>query len=73
PVPFLAVAAQGRKERLQVDGQAVPALNFWQLPSEQPLSGAQYRQQQAAACASAIVDLLNGGQQGRSGFVRDQQ
>lgn len=73
PVPFLVVAAQGRKERLQVDGQAVPALNFWQLPSEQPLSGAQYRQQQAAACASAIVDLLNGGQQGRSGFVRDQQ
>ncbi|MDT9643061.1 exodeoxyribonuclease V subunit beta [Pseudomonas sp. JV245A] len=73
PVPFLAVAAQGRKEQLLVDGQPVPALNFWQLPSEQPLSGAQYRQHQAAACATAIVGLLNGGQQGRSGFVREQQ
>ncbi|MGC5703475.1 exodeoxyribonuclease V subunit beta [Pseudomonas sp. NFXW11] len=73
PVPFLAVAAQGRKERLHIDGQAVAALNVWQLPSEQPLSGALYRQQLAAACASAIVELLNGGQQGRSGFARDQQ
>lgn len=73
PVPFLAVAAQGRKEHLQVEGQGVPALNFWHLPAEQPLSGAQYRQQQAAACASAIVQMLNGGQQGRSGFVREQQ
>lgn len=73
PVPFLPVAAQDRQERLQVDGQLLPALNFWLLPSEQPVSGALYRQQQAAACASAIVGLLNGGQQGRSGFVRDQQ
>ncbi|MFK3793576.1 exodeoxyribonuclease V subunit beta [Pseudomonas piscis] len=73
PVPFLPVAAQDRQERLQVDGQPLPALNFWLLPSEQPVSGALYRQQQAAACASAIVGLLNGGQQGRSGFVRDQQ
>lgn len=73
PVPFLPVAAQDRQERLQVDGQPLPALNFWLLPSEQPVSGALYRQQQAAACASAIVGLLNGGQQGRSGFVRGQQ
>ncbi|QIH06032.1 MULTISPECIES: exodeoxyribonuclease V subunit beta [unclassified Pseudomonas] len=73
PVPFLAVAAQDRKERLLVDGQAVPALNFWLLPSEQPLSAAQYRQHQAASCASAIVGLLNGGQQGRSGFARGPQ
>ncbi|MBC2654981.1 exodeoxyribonuclease V subunit beta [Pseudomonas sp. MSSRFD41] len=73
PVPFLPVAAQDRQERLQVDGQPLPALNFWLLPSEQPVSGALYRQQQAAACASAIVGLLNGGQQGHSGFVRDQQ
>ncbi|POA17565.1 exodeoxyribonuclease V subunit beta [Pseudomonas sp. FW300-N1A1] len=73
PVPFSPVASQGRKESLQVDGQAVPALNVWQLSSEQPLSGAVYRQQLAAACASEITALLNGGQQGRAGFVRDAQ
>ncbi|VVO08255.1 exodeoxyribonuclease V subunit beta [Pseudomonas fluorescens] len=70
PVPFLPVASQGRKEFLQVDGQPLPALNIWQLSAEQPLSGVVYRQQLAAACASEIVALLNGGQQGRAGFVR---
>ena len=71
PVPFLAVQSQGRKEHLQVDGQALAALNIWHLASEQPLAGMQYRQHLAAACASEIVKLLNGGQQGRAGFARD--
>jgi exodeoxyribonuclease V beta subunit len=71
PVPFLPVASQGRKEVLQIDGQPAPALNIWQLSADQPLSGVVYRQQLAAACASEIVALLNGGQQGRAGFVRD--
>ncbi|ROM89347.1 exodeoxyribonuclease V subunit beta [Pseudomonas brassicacearum] len=70
PVPFLPVESQGRKESLQINGQAVPALNIWQLSSEQPLSGVVYRQQLAAACASEITALLNGGQQGRAGFGR---
>ncbi|AKA26799.1 exodeoxyribonuclease V subunit beta [Pseudomonas chlororaphis] len=73
PVPFLSVASQGRKEQLQADGQGVPALNIWHLPAEQPISGALYRQQLAATCASEIVALLNGGQQGRVGFTRDDQ
>ncbi|MCE7766703.1 hypothetical protein GQL56_29170, partial [Pseudomonas putida] len=34
---------------------------------------AVYRQQLAASCASQIVALLNGGQQGRSGFVQADQ
>ncbi|MBV6754599.1 exodeoxyribonuclease V subunit beta [Pseudomonas chlororaphis] len=71
PVPFQPVAAQGRKEVLQIDGQPVAALNLWQLATEQPVSGALYRQQLAAACATRIVELLNGGQQQRIGFVRD--
>ncbi|KOY01303.1 exodeoxyribonuclease V subunit beta [Pseudomonas nunensis] len=71
PVPFLPVESQGRKEVLQIDGQNVPALNIWQLPAEQPLSGVVYRQQLAAACASEITALLNGGQQGRAGFIQD--
>ncbi|MQT72545.1 hypothetical protein GHO43_31780, partial [Pseudomonas sp. FSL R10-0071] len=31
------------------------------------------RQQLAAVCASQIVELLNGGQQGRCGFAREGQ
>ncbi|NVZ28538.1 exodeoxyribonuclease V subunit beta [Pseudomonas gingeri] len=73
PVPFLPVASQGRKEVFEIDGQPPAALNLWQLSSGQPLSGAVYRQQLAATCASEIVALLNGGQQGRIGFSRDGQ
>ncbi|NWC10680.1 exodeoxyribonuclease V subunit beta [Pseudomonas agarici] len=71
PVPFLSVAAQGRKDVFEIDGQPPPALHLWHLASEQPVSGAAYRQQLAATCASEIVGLLNGGQQGRIGFNRD--
>ncbi|MGV8887401.1 MAG: exodeoxyribonuclease V subunit beta [Pseudomonas sp.] len=71
PVPFLPVESQGRKEVLHIDGQVVPALNIWHLSAEQPLSGAVYRQQLAATCASEITALLNGGQQGRAGFIQD--
>jgi exodeoxyribonuclease V beta subunit len=71
PVPFLPVESQGRKEVLHIDGQVVPALNIWHLSADQPLSGAVYRQQLAAACASEITALLNGGQQGRTGFIQD--
>ena len=71
PVPFVSVKAQGRKEVLLLDGVPGKALTLWQLPSEQPVSGVVYRQQLAATCASQIVELLNGGQQGRCGFARD--
>jgi len=73
PVPFLPVESQGRKESLQVAGQAIAALNIWHLSSDQPLSGAAYRQNLAAACASEITALLNGGQSGRDGFISDPQ
>ena len=70
PVPFQPVLSQGRKEQLQVDGQTLPALNLWHLPTDQPISNAVYRQQLAAACATQIVGLLNGGQQGSAGFLQ---
>ncbi|MFP3518751.1 exodeoxyribonuclease V subunit beta [Pseudomonas sp. SIMBA_077] len=73
PVPFVSVKSQGRKEVLQFDGSPVTAFNLWQLPSEQPISGATYRQQLAAVCASQIVELLNGGQLGRCGFALEGQ
>ncbi|WLG95198.1 exodeoxyribonuclease V subunit beta [Pseudomonas sp. FP198] len=69
PVPFLPVDSQGRKESLQLAGRTVAALNIWHLASDQPLSGAVYRQQMAVACASEITALLNGGQSGHDGFV----
>lgn len=73
PVPFAPVKSSGRKDTLQLDGQPITPLTFWQLPSEQPVSGIVYRQQLAAVCASQIVELLNGGQQGRCGFAREGQ
>ncbi|WP_236193387.1 exodeoxyribonuclease V subunit beta [Pseudomonas glycinae] len=71
PVPFQPVDAQGRKEHLQVSGLDVPALNIWHLSTDNPLSGAVYRQQLAAVCASQITSLLNGGQTGRAGFAQE--
>lgn len=71
PVPFQPVDSQGRKEHLLISGQDVRALNIWHLSTEQPISGAVYRQQLAAACASEITALLNGGQTGSAGFAQD--
>ncbi|QCI14750.1 exodeoxyribonuclease V subunit beta [Pseudomonas putida] len=69
PLPFIEVRAKGRSEQLLIDGQACAALQCWRLDSEEPVSGALYRQQLAASCASHIVAMLNGGQQGVTGFA----
>ncbi|TLP63635.1 MULTISPECIES: exodeoxyribonuclease V subunit beta [Pseudomonas] len=71
PLPFIEVQAKGRDERLLVDGQPCAALHCWQLPSDEPVSSTVYRQRLAASCASHIAMLLNGGQQGVSGFAAD--
>ncbi|WP_213880686.1 exodeoxyribonuclease V subunit beta [Pseudomonas sp. dw_358] len=72
PVPFQPVLAQGRRERLVVDGGEVAAMNFWQLAADEPVSGPAYRSRLASACASEIVGLLNAGQQGRAGFTQGE-
>ena len=69
PVPFLSVAAQGRKDALQVQGQAQPALTFWALHSEKPVANGSYREHLAPACASEIVRLLELAKGGQCGFV----
>ncbi len=69
PVPFQPVAAQGRKDVIEVDGVTLPAMTLWHLQSEAPVSGEVYRTQMAAVCASEIVRLLMAGQQQRGGFV----
>ena len=68
-VPFAGALSQGKKSALQLDGAPLAALNVWHMASDQPVSGASYRQQLAASCASEIVRLLNAGQQGRAGFA----
>ncbi|NWC80788.1 exodeoxyribonuclease V subunit beta [Pseudomonas putida] len=70
PLPFIEVRAKGRSERLLIDGQAIAALQCWQLESDDPVSSTLYRQQLAASCASHIVALLNGAQRGQSGFSK---
>jgi exodeoxyribonuclease V beta subunit len=69
PVPFLPVAAQGRKDRLQVAGGEQPALTFWALASEAPVANGTYREQLAPACASEIVRLLELAKRGECGFA----
>lgn len=70
PLPFIEVRAKGRSERLLIDGQAIAALQCWQLESDEPVSSTLYRQQLAASCASHIVALLNSAQRGLSGFSK---
>ena len=68
PVPFLSVAAQGRKQEWVVQGESQPALTFWALDSEKPVASGAYRDQLAPACASEIVRLLELGKRGLCGF-----
>ncbi|MDF9618184.1 exodeoxyribonuclease V subunit beta [Pseudomonas entomophila] len=69
PLPFVEVHAKGRAEHLLVDGQPIAALHCWQLEADEPVSNTLYRQRLAASCASHIVELLNSGQRGVSGFA----
>ncbi|WP_236180417.1 exodeoxyribonuclease V subunit beta [Pseudomonas mosselii] len=69
PLPFVEARAKGRGEQLLIAGQPSAALHCWQLESDEPVSSTTYRQQLAASCASHIVELLEGGQQGVSGFA----
>ncbi|PAV25392.1 exodeoxyribonuclease V subunit beta [Tamilnaduibacter salinus] len=69
PLPFLPVAAKGRSDRWQVAGEPAPALTVWHFPEEDaPLPKNRAEPELAEACASRIVELLQGGQQGRTGF-----
>ena len=72
PVPFIAADAKGRKDALQVDGKAPPALIACWLPPNAPgkaLSKDAYRTRIAEVCAAEMVRLLNLGQTGCAAFV----
>jgi exodeoxyribonuclease V beta subunit len=67
PLPFEAVGAKGRKERLVRAGGDVPALTFW-CSQDKELKADAYRTHFAARCAESIVTLLNDAQ---AGFASD--
>ncbi|MFW3615856.1 UvrD-helicase domain-containing protein [Billgrantia antri] len=71
PVPFVAVGAKGRKDSLTRQGQPLPAMTLWQLESDEPLSKTAYHGEMAERCASTMVELLNEGLSGRTGFQEE--
>ncbi len=73
PLPFWPVQAQGRQDVWQRDGSPAPALSVWQLDAPETLSGDAYREQMAERCASAMVEILNAGQQGSAGFAHPEK
>lgn len=68
PLPFHQVKAKGRNECWTRNGQPAAALTAWHLASEQALTGDEYRHAMAERCASVMVELLQEGQAGTTGF-----
>jgi exodeoxyribonuclease V beta subunit len=72
PVAFFEVGANGREQRWCIDGGDAPALTLWALDAASPLSQDDHRERMSAVCASEVVRLLQGGQDGRAGFLDEQ-
>ncbi|MGM0563877.1 MAG: exodeoxyribonuclease V subunit beta [Pseudomonadota bacterium] len=71
-IPFEAVQAKGRDERLVVDGDEQPALTLWYREADEPdqaLGKGEYRKQLAADTASEITRLLNLAAERKAGFA----
>ncbi|SER90681.1 DNA helicase/exodeoxyribonuclease V, beta subunit [Vreelandella subterranea] len=73
PLPFQPVTAKGRDEQLVHQGQPLPAMTLWALPSDEVLSKTAYQTEMAERCASHMTELLRAGQQAESGFQKDDQ
>lgn len=58
-LPFIAVRAQGRRERLQAHGQDVPALHLNWLAAPEPVAGRDLQTLFAQACAEQLAQWLN--------------
>ncbi|MBS3800554.1 MAG: exodeoxyribonuclease V subunit beta, partial [Thioalkalivibrio sp.] len=69
-LPFHRVKARGRGESLTENRGAVPALTLWRAGGDEPVGIGEWRATAAAACASRMVELLNGGVDGATGFRR---
>ena len=69
-IPFEVVKANGRKDVLLVDNNEKSGITLWVDEQEKPVSAGQYRDEQAARCASEIAHLLNGAVKGVTGFQK---
>ncbi len=67
-LPFLPVQARGRQEQWWVDGAQPPALTFWHLETDEPVSRDQYMEEMAASSATEIARLLNLAADHKAGF-----
>ena len=68
PLPFLPVAARGRGERLEIDGDTPAALTAWWLDEEESGNKDLFRAQFAQRCASEIRRLLSLAAEKRAGL-----
>ncbi|SEG76464.1 exodeoxyribonuclease V subunit beta [Marinobacterium lutimaris] len=68
PLPFMPVEANGRKERLELEGEPVSALTAWHLGADEAATKPEFRAAMANTTASQICRLLNLSQQGQAGF-----
>ncbi|AIF48882.1 exodeoxyribonuclease V subunit beta [Dyella japonica] len=67
-LPFHAVAARGRGDRLELDGQPLPPMQFALQQGDDALSTAAYTDVMARHAAAYLVELLTAAQEGRCGF-----
>jgi len=73
PVPFAAVDANGRDDRLldrrEAEERELPALTVWTTPAEEEWTATDFTEELARRSAGEISDLLNAGQSGECGFA----
>lgn len=70
PLPFTPVSAQGRPDRLYLDGRESAPMTCWTLAGDNLALG-EYVRQAAAHAASELVRWLQAAQRGRAGFGTD--
>jgi exodeoxyribonuclease V beta subunit len=70
PIPYIAVSASGRRERLVIDGQPASAITCWRLDNGDAAVGlGDYRERMAAVAASEVVRWLRQARAGKTGFA----
>ncbi|HEV2682555.1 MAG TPA: exodeoxyribonuclease V subunit beta, partial [Rhodanobacter sp.] len=70
-LPFLPVQALGRKERLLLHGEPLPALQLAMAATAAPISKSAYQTMMAAHTAATLVQWLDAARHGNCGFVDD--
>jgi exodeoxyribonuclease V beta subunit len=70
-LPFLPVDAQGRRQRLILGGQPLPALQLAVTGDATPISKAAYQKMMADHAAATLVAWLDAARRGDCGFVDD--